>query len=371
MLEGEFRPTHFRGVATVVMKLFQLAPADRAYFGRKDYQQTLVVRQMVADLDVPIDVRVCPTVREPDGLAMSSRNRYLTPDERRRALVLSRSLRLAEELVAAGERNVLHIRQKMTHEIESVGGVQIQYIAIVADGTLTPVERIDGPTTIAIAATVGKTRLIDNTVIGYSRSHAPREEHTTRPLRGQLRSQSDSRASPTSAFPRRAWERESLMCSELFRIPYEVGGVPIFGVGVLLAIWADRVRGNDHRTGAEKRDRSQKSSDRCPCCCSLGLPSSFLPRVFPEGLPVRGYGLMLLVGITSGVGMAMYRARQGGLDPEIILSLAIWLVVCGVVGARLFYVTEYWDESFAGKSPRTRCWKSPTFRKAGSSSTAD
>src|SRR4051812_32973173 len=113
VLEGEFRPTHFRGVATVVMKLFQLAPADRAYFGRKDYQQTLVVRQMVADLNVPIDVRVCPTVREPDGLAMSSRNRYLTPDERRRALTLSRSLRVAEDLFASGERNVSVIRQKM------------------------------------------------------------------------------------------------------------------------------------------------------------------------------------------------------------------------------------------------------------------
>src|SRR6478736_2090731 len=133
MLEGEFRPTHFRGVATVVMKLFQLAPANRAYFGRKDYQQTLVVRQIVADLDVPIDVRVCPTVREPDGLAMSSRNRYLTPDERRRALVLSRSLRMAEELFAAGERNASTFRHRVSHEIESVGGVQIQYIAIVAD----------------------------------------------------------------------------------------------------------------------------------------------------------------------------------------------------------------------------------------------
>src|SRR4051812_22388928 len=139
MHEGEFRPTHFRGVATVVMKLFQLAPADRAYFGRKDYQQTLVVRQMVADLDVPIDVRVCPTVREPDGLAMSSRNRYLSPDERQRALVLSRSLRTADELFAAGERSASVVRQKITHEIESVGGIEIQYIAIVADGTLTPV----------------------------------------------------------------------------------------------------------------------------------------------------------------------------------------------------------------------------------------
>jgi pantoate--beta-alanine ligase len=165
LLEGEFRPSHFRGVATVVMKLFQLAPADRAYFGRKDYQQTLVVRQMVADLDVPIDVRICPTVREPDGLAMSSRNRYLTPDERRRALSLSRSLRVADELVAAGERNVSIIRQKMVSEIESAGGIQLQYIAIVTDGTLTPVERIDGPTTIALAATIGKTRLIDNTIV--------------------------------------------------------------------------------------------------------------------------------------------------------------------------------------------------------------
>jgi pantoate--beta-alanine ligase len=166
VLEGEFRPTHFRGVATVVMKLFQLAPADRAYFGRKDYQQTLVVRQMVADLDVPIEVRVCPTVREPDGLAMSSRNRYLTPDERHRALSLSRSLRIAEELFDAGERSASTFRNRMTQEIESIGGVQIQYIAIVADGTLAPVERIAGPTTIAIAATVGKTRLIDNTLIG-------------------------------------------------------------------------------------------------------------------------------------------------------------------------------------------------------------
>jgi pantoate--beta-alanine ligase len=165
VLEGEFRPTHFRGVATIVMKLFQLAPADRAYFGRKDYQQTLVVRQMVADLSVPIDVRVCPTVREADGLAMSSRNRYLAPMERQRALVLSRSLRLAEERVAGGERNVPVIRQKMSQEIEIVGGVDIQYIAFVADGTVTPVDRIDGPTTIAIAVTVGKTRLIDNILV--------------------------------------------------------------------------------------------------------------------------------------------------------------------------------------------------------------
>lgn len=166
VFEGEFRPTHFRGVATVVLKLFQLAPADRAYFGRKDYQQTIVVRQMAADLNVPIEIRVCPTIRESDGLAMSSRNMYLSADERRRALSLSRSLRLAEQLVNEGQRDVATIRAQMQRENDAAGGVQVQYIAFVADGTLTPVERIDGPTTIALAANVGKTRLIDNILVG-------------------------------------------------------------------------------------------------------------------------------------------------------------------------------------------------------------
>jgi phosphatidylglycerol:prolipoprotein diacylglycerol transferase len=141
------------------------------------------------------------------------------------------------------------------------------------------------------------------------------------------------------------------MCSELFRIPYEVGGVPIFGVGVLLAIWAiaavAAIIGLIRKNGS-----AAEVVGSLPVLLLLGAAIVFLPRVFPDGLPVRGYGLMLLVGITSGVGMAMYRAKQGGLDPEIILSLAIWLVVCGVVGARLFYVTEYWDESFAHRSPR-------------------
>jgi pantoate--beta-alanine ligase len=165
VFEGEFRPTHFRGVATVVLKLFQLAPADRAYFGRKDYQQTVIVRQLVRDLNVPIDIRVSPTVREPDGLAMSSRNTYLSPDERRRAVTLSRSLRLAERLASEGEHDVETIRRAMQRDMKD-GGVDVQYIAFVADGTLNPVSRIAGPTTIAIAAKVGATRLIDNTLIG-------------------------------------------------------------------------------------------------------------------------------------------------------------------------------------------------------------
>jgi pantoate--beta-alanine ligase len=165
VLEGEFRPTHFRGVATIVLKLFQLAPADRAYFGRKDYQQTLVVRQMVTDLNLPIDIRVCPTVREPDGLAISSRNVYLSTAERQRALALSRSLKVAERMAAEGERDVGVFYSAMLREIKSAGGVDLQYVAFVADGTVTPVETIDGPTTVVLAAKVGKTRLIDNTLI--------------------------------------------------------------------------------------------------------------------------------------------------------------------------------------------------------------
>jgi pantoate--beta-alanine ligase len=164
-LEGEIRPTHFRGVATVCLKLFQLAPADRAYFGRKDYQQTLVVQQMVRDLNVPIDIRVCPIVREPDGLAMSSRNAYLSASERNTALALSRSLKRAEELVRGGEHDVAKIRSAIEAEIESAGSIDLQYVAFVADGTLDPVAIISAPTTIALAAVVGKTRLIDNTVV--------------------------------------------------------------------------------------------------------------------------------------------------------------------------------------------------------------
>jgi pantoate--beta-alanine ligase len=166
VLEGAVRPTHFRGVATVVMKLFQLAPANRAYFGQKDYQQTLVVRQMVRDLDVPIEVQVCPTIREPDGLAMSSRNAYLTSDDRRRAGALSQSLRLAEQLASQGERDVAAIRAKMEAQLRSVGGIEVDYLAFVALGTLAPVTTIVGPTVVALAAKIGNTRLIDNVRIG-------------------------------------------------------------------------------------------------------------------------------------------------------------------------------------------------------------
>jgi len=169
VLEGEFRPGHFRGVATVVLKLFQFAPADRAYFGEKDYQQTLVVQRMVADLNVPIEIRVCPTIREPHGLAMSSRNAYLAADERRRAAAIYQSLQLAGALVEQGICDVATLRARMLERLRAAGGMEIQYIAFVADGTVTPVSEVAGPTVVAIAAKVGSTRLIDNLRIGCNR----------------------------------------------------------------------------------------------------------------------------------------------------------------------------------------------------------
>jgi pantoate--beta-alanine ligase len=164
--EGAARPGHFAGVATVVLKLFECVPADRAYFGRKDYQQTLVVKRMAVDLNLPIDVRVCPIVRDADGLALSSRNVYLSPDERRRALSLSQSLRLAEETISSGERDPLVVRERMLAHLNAAGGVGVEYVAIVRDGTVDEAPEIAGPITIAVAARVGATRLIDNVQIG-------------------------------------------------------------------------------------------------------------------------------------------------------------------------------------------------------------
>jgi phosphatidylglycerol:prolipoprotein diacylglycerol transferase len=140
------------------------------------------------------------------------------------------------------------------------------------------------------------------------------------------------------------------MCSELLRIPITWGGVPIFGVGVLLAIWA--VMSAITLVGLVRRQGwTSEVWSSLPVMLLAGAVIVFLPRVFPEGLPVRGYGIMLLAGISAGVGLAIYRARQAGLHYELILSLAVWLVVFGVIGARLFHVIEYWDEHFAGKRP--------------------
>lgn len=165
-LEGLCRPGHFRGVATVVLKLFHLAQPDVAYFGHKDYQQSLVIRRMVADLNVPVEVRVCPTMREPDGLALSSRNAYLSAAERRQALALSRSLFAAAELVACGEQSAAVVHKRMQQELATAGIDRIDYVALVDPETLAEVANLSRPTIALVAAHVGRTRLIDNLLLG-------------------------------------------------------------------------------------------------------------------------------------------------------------------------------------------------------------
>lgn len=165
-LEGRCRPGHFRGVTTIVLKLFQLIPAEVAYFGRKDYQQARVIQAMVADLDVPIRIETCPTVREPDGLAMSSRNRYLTAAERRQAVAISASLTRAAELMRAGQRSAAVIQQEMRSLLERAGATRIDYVALVDPINLADVERVQEGTMALVAAYVGSTRLIDNRQLG-------------------------------------------------------------------------------------------------------------------------------------------------------------------------------------------------------------
>ena len=165
-LEGAARPTHFRGVATVVLKLLLIAPADRAYFGQKDYQQTLVVQQLVRDLSVPIEIRICPIVREPDGLAMSSRNAYLSPDERAQATILWRALQLTERLHAAGESDVVRIKAQVLAFVRERSKVEIEYLAFLEEGAVRELETLDRPAVVAIAGRIGTTRLIDNHKIG-------------------------------------------------------------------------------------------------------------------------------------------------------------------------------------------------------------
>ena len=164
-LEGACRPGHFRGVATIVLKLFNMVQPDLAYFGQKDYQQVLVIRRMAEDLNVPIAIRLCPIVREPDGLAMSSRNRYLSPAERRRALVLWKSLCLAGDLVDRGERSAAGIAEKMRQLLLSAEDAKIDYLALVDPETLQPVGEIRGRTLAALAVRIGQTRLIDNRLL--------------------------------------------------------------------------------------------------------------------------------------------------------------------------------------------------------------
>ena len=168
-LDGRSRPGHFRGVTTVVSKLFHIVEPDAAFFGQKDAAQVAILRRMVRDLNLPVAIVVCPIVREPDGLAMSSRNAYLDSTQRKQALVLRRSLQRVEELANAGERNasalVAAARQIFAEENSEENSVRLDYFEIVDPDTLDPVDNISAGALVAVAAYVGSTRLIDNILL--------------------------------------------------------------------------------------------------------------------------------------------------------------------------------------------------------------
>lgn len=159
---GKSRPIHFRGVCTVVSKLFHIVTPDRAYFGQKDAQQLAVIRHMVSDLNYGIEIVGCPIIREEDGLAKSSRNTYLNPEERQAALILSKSLAEGKKLLEAGEKNAATIRQVITDKIKTEPLAKIDYVEVVDWNNLEPIETIEGAVLVAIAVYIGKTRLIDN-----------------------------------------------------------------------------------------------------------------------------------------------------------------------------------------------------------------
>jgi pantoate--beta-alanine ligase len=168
VLDGDPRrrgPGHFAGVTTIVTKLFNMAGPDVAYFGQKDAQQALVIRKLVRDLDMPVRIEVCPTVRDPDGLALSSRNAYLSSAERERALALSRALRAAESAVALGERDAQAVLRAARAELQRAG-VKPDYLELRSATDLAPVERVNGSTLLAVAARIGAARLIDNVILG-------------------------------------------------------------------------------------------------------------------------------------------------------------------------------------------------------------
>jgi len=162
---GRSRPGHFAGVTTVVMKLFQIVRPDAAFFGQKDAQQAVIIRRMVRDMNLDLEVRVMPTVREPDGLAMSSRNGYLSPEERAAAPVLFRSLERARALTEAGERDAARIADVVRGLIGGEPLARIEYVEVVDPDELHPLERIEGQALVALAVHFGRTRLIDNILI--------------------------------------------------------------------------------------------------------------------------------------------------------------------------------------------------------------
>jgi pantoate--beta-alanine ligase len=165
MLEGSLRPTHFDGVTTIVAKLFNITQPDRAYFGQKDFQQQLVIRRMVCDLNFPVEIISCPIVREPDGLAMSSRNRYLSRIERQQALIINHSLEEVERLAATGNQTATQLETQLNNMLTAAEGIDLDYATVVDAATLLPVADGFVDVVALVAARVGKTRLIDNRVL--------------------------------------------------------------------------------------------------------------------------------------------------------------------------------------------------------------
>ncbi len=159
---GKSRPVHFGGVCTVVSKLFNIVTPDRAYFGQKDAQQLAIIKRMVRDLNIDVEVVGCPIIREKDGLAKSSRNTYLSPEERKAALILSKSLKLGKEAVEAGERNSSKVIEIIKNNLETEKLAEVEYVQVVDGVSMKDVDVIDGSVLVAIAVRIGKTRLIDN-----------------------------------------------------------------------------------------------------------------------------------------------------------------------------------------------------------------
>jgi len=165
-LEGASRPGHFRGVTTVCAKLFNIVQPTRAYFGQKDAQQALVIKKMVADLNMNLEIVTVPTVREPDGLAMSSRNTYLNPEERRAAVVLYQALSLAQKLWSQGEKDAQRLRDEMIGVIQKQPLAKIDYVSVANAETLDELDTVNPPALVSLAVKIGRTRLIDNVVLG-------------------------------------------------------------------------------------------------------------------------------------------------------------------------------------------------------------
>ena len=162
---GKSRPVHFRGVQTVVSKLFHIVPANRAYFGQKDAQQLAIIRRMVIDLDFDIEIIGCPIVREADGLAKSSRNTYLSEEERAQAVILNQSLEEAMKAIESGEKDAAKVKQIITDKLNTCPLAKIDYVEVVSFDNIQPIEKIEGAVLIAIAVYIGSTRLIDNRIM--------------------------------------------------------------------------------------------------------------------------------------------------------------------------------------------------------------